>query len=375
MKRSVNLSLVIWIMLGFAILFLTNHPTELSQAKNIPQKKVLSEPVRIETPPATYELPQSQFVAQSFNNCGPASLSMVMSMFGKQVSQEELAKQMRPFNNPYGGVDDKSIFFDEFVTYAKKYEFNALFRPNGNINLLKKFVSNGIPVVVRTWLHPGEDIGHFRIVRGYDENQKMILQDDSYQGPNLQYSYDEFMSMWQPFNYSYILVYPKEKQEIINAILDSEIDEKTAWKHAIDRAHKEIEISSKPHPDPFLKGEGISAVNAYAEFNLSSAYYYLGNYTKSIQAYEKAAPFLPSRMLWYQIEPLYSYLKLGNYDTVFQLTDSILYNGNLAYSELYQMRGEAYLARGEKEWAREEFEKAVYYNTNYKPAKEALENF
>lgn len=36
---------------------------------------------------------------QIFNNCGPATLSMILSWHGKSVSQKELGDAMRPFQN------------------------------------------------------------------------------------------------------------------------------------------------------------------------------------------------------------------------------------------------------------------------------------
>lgn len=328
----------------------------------IPSKGVKASPsptTSYKQPPVSYSLQPSRFISQSFNNCGPASLSMVLSMFGKDVDQETLAKRMRPFHNPAGGVDDKSIFAEEFVTFAQEQGFQALERPNGTPELLKKLIANDIPVVVRTWLHPNEDIGHFRIVRGYNDETQTFIQDDSYQGPNLSYSYDEFLSMWQPFNYGYILVYPQEKQAIVDAILGEEIDSETAYKQSIIRAEKEL-------------SENPSAV--YPVFNIASASYYLGKYDEAVTTYEKVADRLPSRMLWYQIEPIQAYQKTGNDAAVFSLTDRILNNGNMAYSELYQIRGEIYQKQGNLERARAEFEKAVYYNQNYQPAKDALKN-
>src|SRR3989338_5566497 len=133
--------------------------------------------------PQVYEIPSAAYVGQTFNNCGPATLSMVMSYFGKSVSQDVLRDQIRPYNNPQGGVDDKSLFADEFVKYAKQYGFEGIQRPDGDVTLLKTLIVNDIPIIVRTWLHPNEDIGHFRIVRGYDENG--FIQDDSYEGRGL----------------------------------------------------------------------------------------------------------------------------------------------------------------------------------------------
>ncbi len=308
--------------------------------------------------PNSYSLPQSNFISQSFNNCGPASLSMVMSMFGKSVSQDELASKMRPFNNPYGGVDDKSVFAEEFVVSAREYGFESLERPNGNTELLKKFVSNDIPVVVRTMLNDYEDIGHFRIVRGYDDSRGVLIQDDSYQGPGLEYSYEEFDKLWQPFNYGYILVYPKEKQGIVNRILGEEKDSKVAYQNSIGRAEKELQ-------------QNPNAV--YPKFNLSTANFYLGNYQKAAEYYEQAQYQLPPRMFWYQTEPIENYLALKQYDRVISLSDQTIQSGNQAYSEMYYFKGKAYLEQGNKDAARQEFQNAVYYNSNFAKAKEELE--
>ena len=105
---------------------------------------------------------------------------------------------------------------------------------------------------------------------------------------------------------------------------------------------------------------------------MSTSYYHIGDFQNSVAAFEKVESRLPKRMLWYQIEPILAYKKLGNYSRVFQIIENVLNNGNRAYSELYQIRGEIYLEQGNKEAARREFELALQYNKNYEPAKEAL---
>lgn len=292
-------------------------------------------------------LENPKHIYQTFNNCGPATLSMMLSWYGQDVSQKELGDKMRPFQNPEGDNDDKTIFTYEFVDWAKKYGFESIGLVNGDIELLKTFTTNGIPVVVKTWLHVNDDIGHFRIVRGFDESKKVIIQDDSFEGPNKKISYFNFLSMWQPFNYAYIIVYTKDQEDLVAAIIGEEIDEKVAWSNALRKAKKESEL------DP---------VNVYPYFNMSTSYYHLQDYENSVVAFEKVENRLPRRMLWYQIEPIQAYIELGNYARVFQIADSILANGNRAFSELYQLKGEIYLVQGDEDSARKQFELAVAYN-------------
>ncbi len=313
---------------------------------------------KVKSSPQAYVIPSASHVSQTFNNCGPATLSMAMSYFGVNISQDELREQMRPFNNPAGGIDDKSVFAPEFVEYAEKYGLQGIARPNGTTELLKTLIANDIPVVLRTWLHPDEDIGHFRIVRGYDDARGIFIQDDSYEGRNLEYEYSTFEEMWKPFNYGYILVYPKEKHGIVTAILGENMDQDKAYENAIMRAQQNLQKNPN---------------SAYDLFNLSTAYYHLGNAQKSVEFYEKAqSAVLPARMMWYQIEPLHAYVEIGDHERVFALTDWIIANNNIAFSEMYILRGKSYQAQGNIEAARAEFEKAVYYNKNQTIAKEAL---
>ena len=139
--------------------------------------------------------------------------------------------------------------------------------------------------------------------------------------------------------------------------MGDEIEEKVAWENALERAKKESLLDSE---------------NVYTWFNMSTSYYHLGGFQNSISAFEKVESRLPKRMLWYQIEPIQSYKELGNYERVFQITEKILDNGNRAFSELYQIRGEIYLTQGNKNAAKKEFELAVQYNKNYTPAQESL---
>ena len=297
---------------------------------------------------------------QTFNNCGPATLSMALAFNGVNVYQKELGDQMRPYQIASGDNDDKTIFTYEFVDWAKEYGVGAVGRVNGNIETLKKFTANGIPVVVKTWLHMNEDIGHFRVVRGFDDTQQVIIQDDSYEGPNRRILYYDFLSMWQPFNYAYIILYNPEQEGLVRAIIGNEWDGITDWQNSLTRAQKETELD---------------ATNPYPLFNQSMAYYYLGDYQASVSAFEKVENQLPRRMLWYEIEPILAYQKLGDYERVFRIIDQILNNGNRAFSELYQIRGEIYIEQVNSEAARREFEQALFYNKNYKQAKESLSQF
>jgi len=316
-----------------------------------------SQLVSTATLPSRKVLKNDYHVFQTFNNCGPASLSMALSYYGIKVSQKELGHQLRPYQNKQGDNDDKSVTLEEIGEKAEEYGLLYYHRPAGNPDLIKQFIFNDIPVITRTWLKYGEDIAHFRVIKGYDDNAGVFIQDDSYQGKNLEYTYVDFNKLWEAFNYEYIVLVRPEQKDIVEKILGQSLDKKIAW----ELAKKESEKKLFANP-----------ASVYDRFNLSVANYYLEDYEGAVEAYEEISARLPFRMLWYQIEPILAYNKLGEEEKVLEITSTILNNHNRAFSELYQLRGRIYMKRGDLDTARGEFEKALYYNKNYRLEEDEL---
>lgn len=296
-------------------------------------------------------------IFQSFNNCGPAALSMALRFYGINVSQEELGLALRPYQVPGGDNDDKSVTLEEVAEKAKDYDLIPYLRPMGNDTLVKQFIAQDIPVITRTWLKKDDDIGHYRIIKGYDDNRGVFIQDDSLQGKDLEYSNSDYDDIWKKFNYEYLVLVPADKKEIAEQILGEDLNEVVAWEKAKDNSLNEL--SANPN-------------DVDARFNLSVAYYKLGNYEKSVEEFEKVENRLSFRTLWYQIEPILSYFELGNDQKILSISERILNDQNRAYSELYILRGKIFEKQGNTEAARSEYEKAVMYNGNLKEAQDLL---
>lgn len=351
--------------IGLSLALLTNEVlsedkapianVEISQAPTISPSPTPT----LYIPPTSSTIPLKYHTFQEFNNCGPASLSMLMSYYDVNVSQSILGNKLRPNRNPQGINDDKNVFPYELAQESEVYEFISYHRPNGSLDLLKRFISSNYPVLVRTWLKPGEDIGHYRIVRGYDDSTQEILYDDSYLGKDKKTSYEQFEKDWQPFHYEYLVIAKKENQNSVESLIGEDIDIRTAWENIIARSEKTLEGDSS---------------NVYPTFTLAVANFYLEDYEKSAILFEQIEKKLPPRMLWYQIEPIETYLQTKNYNRVFSLTSRILNGPNKAFSELYILRGYAYKEQGNLNAAKSEFQKAVLYNKNNSKAQEALKS-
>jgi hypothetical protein len=303
--------------------------------------------------PTAYIIPQQFHTFQTFNNCGPASLSMLLSYQGISVGQKELGDMLRPRQHPQGIEDDKSVTIPELAVEAERRGLVAFHRPGGSIQLVKALIANHTPVLVRTWLNEADDIGHYRIIRGFDDSTQELVQDDSLQGQGLRYSYANFEKLWLPFQFEFLVVSTQEQSNSIEQLLGDLSDADKAWEEFNKQSVTQASI------DP---------TNHYHLFNQSIAAFYLKDYSRAVQLYEQVAEQMPTRMLWYQIQPIEAYLQTGNFEKVFELTDSILSGPNKAFSELYLLRGEAYERLGEPQKALREYELALLYNKNLEVA-------
>jgi len=171
---------------------------------------------------------------------------------------------------------------------------------NGNVQILKTLLTNGIYLVMENWLRPNEDIGHNMTIRGYDDELGVFIADDPYFGVGVKYKYESFeQGQWKPFNREYMPIYRIEQEPLVKAIIGRDWDEKTMYQGAVKTSKVEIEKNKD---------------DMYAWFNLGTSYYALGDYKAAREAFERSRAIgWPMRMLWYQIQPVQTYNKLGEY--------------------------------------------------------------
>ena len=314
---------------------------------------LLKEKVDVKQPGKKVVLPGATWVPQSFNNCGPATVSMVLQYFGHTVSQEETRAHLR--NSP----DDSNVFTYEIKDYLEsEYAISSKLLYNGDVETLKTLLANGVYIVIEDYLHPDDKIGHFTILKGYDDEKGVFISDDSYIGTDTEYPYEAFdQKQWKPFNREYLPVYTKDKEKVVKAIVGDDWEEKTMYAGAVATAQKEIKNDEN---------------DMYAWFNLGTSYFGLGEYDKAKQAFEKSQSLgWPKLMLWYQIQPVQTYNKLGEYDKALELAGQGL-GSNDSFAELHLERATSYKGLGEAEKARAEAEKALFFDPELQKAKDFL---
>jgi len=299
---------------------------------------------------------------QTWNNCGPATLAMYLSYFGSVLSQEDIRLTLRPY------PDDKNVNPEELAAFARGQGYAARVLVNGDAERLRLLLSNGLPVLIETWLIPEPDdgMGHYRLLTGYDDATAVWIAYDSYVSAGLKRGepyagirlpYAETEALWRVFNRAYLLIYPPAQEELVAALLGEDAGEEQMWARAALQAQAEIAQQSD---------------DAFAWFNLGNSLTVLARYEEAAAAFDQARLLgLPWRMLWYQHEPFVAYLAVGRSQEALALATATLATTQ-SIEELHFWQGQALLALGEAAAARASFRRALEINPNYQPAAAAL---
>lgn len=343
------------------------EPTMLPTSTPKPEPTALPTPKPI---PASHKLEGLQAIQQTFNNCGPANLTQVLNFYGNEITQAQVAEYLKP--NP----EDRNVSPWQIADYVNEQTpgFNAIARSGGNIEMIKRFVAAGYPVVIEKGYELPESgwWGHYLTIFGYDDSLEEFYTQDSYLGPfdgsGSRISYDDIEEFWQQFNYTFYVVYEPPQADEVAAILGPEMfDDFAMWQNAAELA----EAEAKENPN-----------DAIAWFNLGTALTRMGGltgetqyYQGGAQAFDKAREIgLPPRMLWYQFQPYLAYMKLQRYQDIIDLADATLETqGGRNVEETFWYKGHALAFLGDIFGAREAYKEALRVNENFYPAQWSLD--
>lgn len=332
----------------------------------IPAETVTAAPSPVPSPtlgpiPESASLSGIRHEYQQFNNCAPASLSMVLSYWGWTGDQFQTRLYLRPSFE----LDDKNVNPSELVTYVEQNtDFQALWRVGGDFEILKRLLAAGFPVLIEKGLDPHDDawLGHYQILSGYSDAKRQFLVYDSYEGPPEAYgvSYDVIAQYWRHFNYVYLVVFPTDRAAEVHTILGANSDPQTNLRLAADQALSEAQT---------LTGRE----QFFAWFNRGANLVYLQEYAGAAQAYDTAFALYaalpqeerPWRLLWYQDGAYAAYYHTGRYQDVLNLAHSTLVNVDKpVLEETYYWRGMAKAALDDRAGAIEDLQRAYRLNPN-----------
>lgn len=373
------------IMTARAELSLTLTP----QATSTPQEGPTLIPTVTTTPiPASVMLPGVTYVDQHnrWNYCGPANLTMALNFWGWTGDRDDVAMVIKPGSPDMSknfierGLADKNVMPYEMVDFANNHtEYRALYRHGGEIDLIKRLIAAGYPVIAekgyyeRDYTGKIDWLGHYLFTTGYDDAKDGFIVQDAYlkPGKDLLNEYEDYLDGWRSFNYLFIVVYPaSEEAEVLN-LLGPWADFQWAAQHALEMAEHDIQTLSGN--DLFFawfnKGTSHVALNQYADASIA--------YDQAFREYaswDLSAGNRPYRMMWYQTGPYFAYYYSARYQDVINLANTTLKTVSTpTLEESLLWRGRAYYMIGNTPSAIADYRAALQVHANWFPAVQALQ--
>lgn len=312
--------------------------------------------------PEKITLNGAQHEYQTWNNCGPATLAMALTYWEWDGDQRPIAALTKPNSR------DKNVMPYELSDYVREETgLEVVYRTGGDIDLLKHFLAAELPVILEKGFE-GRDfdgwMGHYVLVTGYDETERKFIVQDSYYGSDQSIQYEDLESNWRAFNFTYLVIYPIERQKDVVAILGPHFDVEYNNRSSAQVASEEaVQLAGR---DQF-----------FAWFNLGSSLVQLRNYAGAALAYDKAFAMYPDipdqerpwRMMWYQTGPYWAYFYTGRYQDVKDLaTTTLNAMSEPVLEESYYWRARALEALGDYDRARTDLRTALKYHPGFEPA-------
>ncbi len=306
--------------------------------------------------PAQFSIASPAFEQQTPNNCGPATLSMALHIYGWDGNQKNISDLVKPV------VGDRNVNPEEMRYYVRTQAgwLNLEYRVGGDIEMLKRLIAANYPVMVEsvTSLDPNDALGpnddlwaaHYLLLTGYDDAAQEFTIQDSYHGADLKISYSKLKEQWRAFNNMYIVMYFPEFEEEMKTLLASNWDADANRLNAL--ADSQATVTAAPG-------------DSFAWFNLGSNLVYFDRYEEAALAYDKSRELgLPLRMFRYQFGPFLAYFHSNRNDDLLALTDYARGVTDMS-EEAWLWYGFGLYRKGDYEGARKAWLKADSINPNF----------
>lgn len=154
------------------------------------------------TRPPGYVLQGMPLVRQSYNACGPASISQVLAYFGLQMSMAEVSRFTRASDRSY-------MTAQAIVTFAPRVGMEARLYTGGSLDTVRAAIRKGLPLIALQShiTDAGKVIPHWRVVVGYDDARRETYLMDPLLG-YVKMGYGDFIRVWADHRGQFAVLYP-----------------------------------------------------------------------------------------------------------------------------------------------------------------------
>ena len=198
--RSLLLSLLLG-LLPFAL-------PAAEAAKGAPATKAAT---RAAQPAPALALQNMPIIYQGYNDCGPASIGMVLAYYKQPVDVKTISAATKASPNSYMHVE-------QIGRYVGRYGLQATQVRNANIGAAVRLIRLGVPVIALTYFRQVGVIPHFRVVRGFDQNRQLLYLADPLAG-SVAMRYTDFNMLWNTQGKQMVAVYPPGLHQKVQAAI------------------------------------------------------------------------------------------------------------------------------------------------------------
>ena len=161
--------------------------------------------------PTGYTLQGMPLVRQTYNACGPASITQVLGYFGLNVALADVSRLTRPSERSY-------MTAQAIVDFAPQVGMEARLYSGGSLATVRAAIRRGLPLIALQSHIPraGTVIPHWRVVVGYDDATAQVELMDPLLG-HVAMGYADFTRVWADHQGQFAVLYPPQMRGQVRA--------------------------------------------------------------------------------------------------------------------------------------------------------------
>ena len=151
-------------------------------------------------------------VRQTYNACGPASLTQVLGYFGINVALADVSRLTRPNERAY-------MTAQAIVDFAPSVGMEARLYRGGSLGTVRAAIRARLPLIaLQSHITSTAVIPHWRVVTGYDDARQEVYLMDPLLGYVLM-SYADFTRVWADHQGQFAVMYPPDWRKTVQKVI------------------------------------------------------------------------------------------------------------------------------------------------------------
>lgn len=156
--------------------------------------------------PVGYVLSGVPLVRQTFNACGPSSLTQVLGYYGIRATLSDVSRQTRASDRSY-------MTADAIVRFAPTRGLDARLYRGGSVDAVRRGVALRVPLIVlQDVTVSGKVVAHWRVAVGFDDARQVVHVVDPLFG-RVAVPYGAFERAWVPHRGLFAVMFPPDWRE------------------------------------------------------------------------------------------------------------------------------------------------------------------